>query len=259
MVAFRGTQPFDMVQWCIDFDFSWYEHEEAGKIHEGFMRALGLQSNGTWPEEVGDTSRFLYYTVREKLRKLLPERPNAKFVVTGHSLGGAIAILFPVILMLHGEDWMLERLKAVYTFGQPRVGDEKLGKFVQQRLGCRFKRFVYNDDIVPRLPFDNEIFGYKHFGICYFFNVFYQGSLSQELPNKNYFSFSFDFITMRITAAYELCRSFFIGYCKGPAYREGWLSRVLRTVGLFMPGVAAHVLTGYVNSTRLGFVDQIQY
>lgn len=248
-----------MVQWCIDCDFSWYEHEEAGKIHEGFMRALGLQSNGTWPEDLDQVehkSHFLYYTVREKLKKLLRDRPDAKFVVTGHSLGGAIAILFPVILMLHGEDWMLERLKAVHTFGQPRVGDRKLGEFVQPRLGSKFKRFVYNDDIVPRLPFDNQIFGYKHFGTCYFFNIFYQGIRLQDLPNKNYYSFSFDFITMHITAAYELCRSFFIGYLKGPAYREGWLSRGFRTVGLFMPGAADHVLTGYVNSTRLGVFDE---
>ncbi|KAE8714397.1 Detected protein of unknown function [Hibiscus syriacus] len=96
-----------------------------GKIHSGFIKALGLQKNNGFPKELrqptDDRRDFTYYTRRRKLRQVLHENREARFILTGHRLGGALAILFAALLMLHEEAWLLEKLEAVYTFGQPRI------------------------------------------------------------------------------------------------------------------------------------------
>ncbi|TYK12884.1 putative triacylglycerol lipase [Cucumis melo var. makuwa] len=261
IVSFRGTEPFNADDWCSDFDISWYEIKGVGKIHGGFMKALGLQKSIGWPKKIDrqDQERrpLAYYTLRKRLKKLMKENEGARFVVTGHSLGGALAILFPFILAFHDQKLLLERLEGVYTFGQPRVGDCKLGEFMLKtfsRYNIRYYRFVYGFDMVPRLPLDDKALMFKHFGPCIYFDRNYVAKILEEEPFKNYFSILGE-VVMRIQACLEIVRSFTIGWRRGKEYEERVLLRIMRLFGLLLPGIPAHCPQDYVNSTRLGSTD----
>lgn len=257
VVAFRGTEPFNAQDWCSDFDVSWYKFPKVGKVHAGFLKALGLQKNRGWPKDIDqDPNRpaVAYYYIRTVLRQLLKDNSKAKFMVTGHSLGGALAILFPSVLAIHNELDLLDRIEAVYTFGQPRAGNAAFGNFVLnifQRHDVKYIRFVYCNDMVPRVPYDDSGLLFRHFGDCLYYNSIYQGDFVKEEPFKNYFSI-FGIIPMTLNALWEIARAFIYPYTKGESYREGWLMFIMRIFGLILPGVSAHIPRDYHNSTRLG-------
>ncbi|KAK8480478.1 hypothetical protein V6N13_126928 [Hibiscus sabdariffa] len=276
LISFRGTEPFDADDWSTDADYSWYDCPGVGKIHMGFLEALGLgnrenietfsynlrtkNSKHTYSETAEESAQLemaemsAYYLVREKLMSLLEEHKNAKFIVTGHSLGGALAIMFPIVLAIHGEKKLMEKLSGVYTFGQPRVGDRQLKKFMEAHLDQpvpKYFRVVYCNDVVPRLPYDDKTFLYKHFGVCLYYNSCYMEQRMEEEPNKNYFAIR-QVIPEYLNAGWELVRGLAAGCIYGAEYKEGWFSMLFRVLGLAMPGVAAHCPTNYINSIRLG-------
>ncbi|KAG6591383.1 Lipase, partial [Cucurbita argyrosperma subsp. sororia] len=256
VVAFRGTSVFEASDWMVDFNISWYKIEGIGRIHSGFMQALGLQKATGWPKELpGAEHEFAYYTLRQRLRDIVKSNDKAKFIMTGHSLGGALATLFVTLLALHQDSTILQRLQAVYTFGQPRVGDKDFAEFMVNtvtRYGFKYYRYVYSFDLVPRVPFDSIIFKYKHFGGCLYFDCFYNGKFRREQPNTNYFSLIW-VIPKYLSAHWELISSLIIiPVFKGREYFEGFVTTLERVVGLFFPGLSAHICPNYVNVTRWG-------
>ncbi|KAJ9558130.1 hypothetical protein OSB04_012744 [Centaurea solstitialis] len=254
-ISFRGTSMFSADDLCTDLDISWYHLRDVGKVHAGFMKALGLQINKegfpSWPKEVKPDKIFAYYEIRRVLGDRLKRNKDARFIVTGHSLGGALAVLFTTILGFHDEEDLLKKLEGVYTFGQPRVGDDKCCEFMERLLGARrYFRFVYANDLIPRVPFNDSVFQCKHFGYCYYFNSFYHGQVLKEAPNKNYIFVEIPF--KYLNAFFEIVRSFILPYAFGRDYKEGIVLLGIRAFGLLIPGISAHCPQDYAKKGTQG-------
>ena len=91
----------------------------------------------------------------------LSENPGYTLVVTGHSLGAAVATIATAYLRNKGYHIDL------YNFGSPRVGNEAFVDYVTAQAGAEY-RVTHQDDPVPRLP--PMFFGYRHTSPEYWLN-----------------------------------------------------------------------------------------
>jgi hypothetical protein len=210
-------------------------------------------TSGLSQKIIDDPDKPLAYDeITQQVSMLLHDNPNAKLFVTGHSLGGALAALYPVMLHFTGETEVASKLGAVYTFGQPRVGDQDFANYAGSKLKGKYFRVVYCNDVVPRIPFDNELFSFKHFGDCAYFNSVYDGLSLEEEPNKNYFGVG-RLLTMHLNALWEVVQGMVLMPGQhDETFKESKLSGLFRLAGLVLPGAASHSPTNYVNSIRLG-------
>ncbi|MGH4026271.1 MAG: lipase family protein [Pseudonocardiaceae bacterium] len=104
--------------------------------------------------------------------------------LSGHSLGGAMAVLMAMTLATeHKEIW--GKLRGVFTFGQPMVGDGIFAGFCKGKLDSRLIRYIYCKDIVPHLPPDLSTGDFKHVGDEYRYERGQEGwKYSQELAKR---------------------------------------------------------------------------
>ncbi len=79
------------------------------------------------------------------VRAAAAANPTFKVVVTGHSLGGAVATLATAYIRKAGY------AADLYTYGAPRVGNDAFVAFVTDQPGGEY-RVTHTDDPVPRLP-----------------------------------------------------------------------------------------------------------
>ena len=124
VLAFRGSDPVTLQTWVTDVVVRLVEHEAYdGRVHLGFSAAL----HATW-ERV------------ERALEVVGDRP---LFLTGHSMGGSLAVLAACRLARAGRPPV-----AIYTFGAPRVGDRRF--CVGYALPTY--RVVNRLDLVPELP-----------------------------------------------------------------------------------------------------------
>ena len=131
VLAFKGTVPSEAQTVETDLNVEFIQRR-YGEVHEGFFDAFEGMRPG----------------IERDLEKL-----EVPVFVTGHSLGGALALIASVFL----KDQ--EQLAACYTFGCPRVGDDR---FVDRLFKTPVYRCVYHADIIPSLPLLGM--GYRHYG-----------------------------------------------------------------------------------------------
>lgn len=187
IVAFRGTT--DLNDWKCDFNLSLIKMSDMGMVHMGFMTSLGLDtkkacSGNNWdinkgfPKDYTGNKPLAYYSIRKVVKNLVRKHKNAKILLTGHSLGGALAILYTSLLAMHEENDLMKEISCVITFGQPRVGDSIFGDTMLKIIGKKYIRMVYRYDIVPRIPFKLPfVLKFDHFGACISYHGWYFGKV----------------------------------------------------------------------------------
>jgi hypothetical protein len=154
IVGYRGTQGDSVGNWLGDAEvgtewsgLSIPGATESVRVHAGFNRNVRT----TWLSILDELSRAL------EGRSLLDpgsrvKHPLEALYVTGHSLGGAMALLFA--LRLGGNPAhraIFDKLRAVYTFGQPLALAGPLPEAVAA-VTPRVFRHVTAGDPIPALP-----------------------------------------------------------------------------------------------------------
>ena len=85
-------------------------------------------------------------SVMHLVRRLESERGVRRWLVCGHSLGGALATLTSFHLACTGR-----RVHAVYSVASPRVGNPAFAREYNRRVVHHY-RVANIDDVVPSLP-----------------------------------------------------------------------------------------------------------
>jgi len=135
MLVFRGTQRrFEVLGDLLTLQKT-YTHpdtdEDLGLVHLGFHSLYFRQ---------------LADAVREEVQGLDPAKP---LVISGHSLGGALANLAAIDLAIQKPEWQPNL--HLYTYGTPRVGDRTFVE-TQSRLVPNHYRVINLADMVPMTP-----------------------------------------------------------------------------------------------------------
>jgi len=134
LIAFRGTDNNENVFVDTDTQPEIFENNSSLIVHGGFLKA-----------EESFEKEFLSTDYSDNIAKY-------KFIITGHSLGGAIAQLFAAKLIYkYGAD---ENNVTVYAFGSPGVGNEEFVKFFNNMNAYLVNEYY---DAVPYLTKESFI------------------------------------------------------------------------------------------------------
>lgn len=120
------------------------------KPKENFM--IGGEVQVYFKKAFNKLSPCVYASVTELVR----QNPDYDVIVTGHSLGGAIASLSAAALIWTGI--VPSNKLSLYTFGMPRVGDKGYALKHDEIVNNSW-RVVHARDIVPHIPTCNLITG----------------------------------------------------------------------------------------------------
>lgn len=124
VLAFRGTESVQDAY--TDAKAVLRDHPDGGRVHSGFFEA--------------------YNEISGQIEEALKEHPALPLYITGHSLGGALALLATKHIGSQSTG-------ATYTFGAPRVADDDFYKGIKTPI----YRIVNAADAVPRVPFGHGL------------------------------------------------------------------------------------------------------
>lgn len=137
VVAFPGSDSIRNYLADVLFLYAPCEFEIGCLAHAGFL--------ASW--------KSVHDDVEIAVKSAKAANPSFKLVVTGHSLGGAVATLTGAKLRQDG--YALD----IYTYGSPRVGNAVFANFVTTQAGSEFRITHFNDPVPKLAPI---LLGYRH-------------------------------------------------------------------------------------------------
>ncbi|GMP56767.1 hypothetical protein CsSME_00021122 [Camellia sinensis var. sinensis] len=137
VIAFRGTQENSIQNWVEDLYWKQLDLNYPGMpdamVHHGFYSAYH-----------NTTIRPGVVNAVKRAKKLYGD---INVMVTGHSMGGAMAAFCALDLKVNHETQNVQ----VVTFGQPRIGNSAFVAYYSELVPNTF-RVTNEHDIVPHLP-----------------------------------------------------------------------------------------------------------
>lgn len=129
VVAFRGSD--DLWDWITNLR-AWTGPTPYGRVHRGYYAVVE--------------------SLIDELREVLLDDPRQRPVVlTGHSMGGALAVV--TAAMMTGDPIVPG---GIYTFGQPQVGDREFSRNFAAGYPARLLRFVNGADAIAAWTYGRE-------------------------------------------------------------------------------------------------------
>ncbi len=120
VLAFRGTETTQLKDIITDLN-AFVTDDSGSRVHTGFKTAFN--------------------EVKRKVQAEIKKLKGYSIFITGHSLGGALALIAT-------RELVSDNIAACYTFGSPRVGSSEFADSIKPPI----YRVVNTADIVPRLP-----------------------------------------------------------------------------------------------------------
>jgi predicted lipase len=139
-VSFRGSE--NIQNWISNIQVSQTTPypEPTIAVEKGFYNLFfSLQTN--------------IYTI---IDKLVAKHHTNQLLLTGHSLGAALATLNAFDILYYQKNY---KIRALITFGSPRVGNINFAKTFET-YNIYTKRITHYYDIVPHVP--EEFLNYRH-------------------------------------------------------------------------------------------------
>lgn len=152
IISFRGTKSLsDLItdirflkDKCIDVCYSPYylKHFHIGRlpyVHQGFYEMFNLMK------------LELYHIVRNYLRE---DRPIHKILITGHSLGGSLAMIAATCLYVQFHHLITTNRLEIQniTFGAPKVGNDEFCRIYNLWFKDKSRHYFHNCDPIPYVP-----------------------------------------------------------------------------------------------------------
>lgn len=147
IIAFRGTR--ENIDWKVSnlrmlpvLLQNCNTGSQKIKVHQGFQNTLYYKDKSTKCNSFDAVIKHL-----NDLNLI----GNRKIVVTGHSLGGALATLFTVKLRAKMPVEIKNQLQEIVLFGSPAVGLKNFRNFYNE-LNLKTIRIINGSDVVPFTP-----------------------------------------------------------------------------------------------------------